>query len=176
MLSRKRRPGCCVACARRGSPSAPCSARVSDPAGTADRRSPQWLFDIGSKTVWLLLGIACFAADAQEPTRPGDDVGPANKATAESPLKEAEGLCVETLVRREMEQQKIPGLSLAVVRDGQLVLAKGFGLANIEWQRSGHSGDRLSAPVGHEKLHGHGHHDVGGRGENWPRRPAPRSF
>ena len=39
---------------------------------------------------------------------------------------------VEELVRREMERQGIPGLSLAVVRDGQVVLASGFGLADVE--------------------------------------------
>jgi CubicO group peptidase (beta-lactamase class C family) len=31
-----------------------------------------------------------------------------------------------------MERQRIPGLSLAVVKDGKIVLAKGYGLANVE--------------------------------------------
>jgi D-alanyl-D-alanine carboxypeptidase len=31
-----------------------------------------------------------------------------------------------------MEKQHIPGVSLAVVRDGKVVLAKGYGLANVE--------------------------------------------
>jgi CubicO group peptidase (beta-lactamase class C family) len=39
---------------------------------------------------------------------------------------------VADLVKAEMERQEIPGLSLAVAKDGQLVLAKGFGLANVE--------------------------------------------
>ena len=41
---------------------------------------------------------------------------------------------VDALVAAEMQKQRIPGVSLAVVRDGQLVLAKGYGLANVEHQ------------------------------------------
>ena len=37
-------------------------------------------------------------------------------------------------VRAEMERQHIPGLSLLVARGGRIVLAKGFGLANVELQ------------------------------------------
>jgi CubicO group peptidase (beta-lactamase class C family) len=37
-------------------------------------------------------------------------------------------------VRAEMERQHIPGLSLLVARGGKIVLAKGFGLANVELQ------------------------------------------
>src|SRR5438045_9512966 len=33
-----------------------------------------------------------------------------------------------------MKRQRIPGLSLAVIKDGQIVLAKGYGLANVEHQ------------------------------------------
>jgi CubicO group peptidase (beta-lactamase class C family) len=39
---------------------------------------------------------------------------------------------VDEMVKWEMERQGIPGLSLAVVRDGKVVLAKGYGLANVE--------------------------------------------
>lgn len=39
---------------------------------------------------------------------------------------------VDEYVQSEMERQKIPGLSIAVVRDGELVKAKGYGLANVE--------------------------------------------
>jgi len=40
---------------------------------------------------------------------------------------------VDTYVRQAMHEQKIPGLALAVVRDGKIVKAKGYGLADIEW-------------------------------------------
>ena len=41
---------------------------------------------------------------------------------------------VDSLVAAEMRWQRSPGISLAVVRDGRIVLAKGYGLANIEHQ------------------------------------------
>jgi D-alanyl-D-alanine carboxypeptidase len=39
---------------------------------------------------------------------------------------------VDVYVKAQMEKQHIPGVSLAVVRDGKVVLAKGYGLANVE--------------------------------------------
>jgi len=39
---------------------------------------------------------------------------------------------VDDLVRAEMELQKIPGLSIAVVRDGKIIKEAGYGLANLE--------------------------------------------
>lgn len=39
---------------------------------------------------------------------------------------------VQALVRREMSRQRIPGLSLAIVRGDSIVLARGYGLANVE--------------------------------------------
>ena len=39
---------------------------------------------------------------------------------------------VDAVVRREMARQRIPGLSLGVVREGRLVRAEGYGLANVE--------------------------------------------
>ena len=39
---------------------------------------------------------------------------------------------VDELVQTEMTKQRIPGVSLAVVKNGQVVLAKGYGFANLE--------------------------------------------
>lgn len=39
---------------------------------------------------------------------------------------------VDDYIQSELRERKIPGLSLAVVRDGKVVLAKGYGLANVE--------------------------------------------
>jgi len=39
---------------------------------------------------------------------------------------------VDAVVKVAMEKQRIPGLSLAVVKDGKTVLARGYGLANVE--------------------------------------------
>ncbi|WP_332368994.1 serine hydrolase domain-containing protein [Spirosoma telluris] len=39
---------------------------------------------------------------------------------------------VETLIRREMQERRIPGLQVAVVQHGNVVLLKSFGVANIQ--------------------------------------------
>ncbi|MGC1131017.1 MAG: serine hydrolase domain-containing protein, partial [Candidatus Acidiferrales bacterium] len=39
---------------------------------------------------------------------------------------------VDLYVDTEIKAQKIPGLALAIVRDGKIVKAKGYGLANVE--------------------------------------------
>src|SRR5437870_9666489 len=41
---------------------------------------------------------------------------------------------VDDFVNAEMKRQRIPGLSIAVIKDGHIVLAKGYGLANVELQ------------------------------------------
>jgi CubicO group peptidase (beta-lactamase class C family) len=41
---------------------------------------------------------------------------------------------VDDYIKTEMARQRIPGISLAVMRDGQIILAKGYGLANVEHQ------------------------------------------
>jgi CubicO group peptidase (beta-lactamase class C family) len=39
---------------------------------------------------------------------------------------------IDDYVRAEMSKQKIPGLALAVVKNGQIVIARGYGLSNVE--------------------------------------------
>lgn len=39
---------------------------------------------------------------------------------------------VDSYVKAEMERQKIPGVSIAIVRDGSPLLVKGYGMANVE--------------------------------------------
>lgn len=39
---------------------------------------------------------------------------------------------IDDYVKAQMDAQKIPGLSIAVVRNGEIVRAKGYGLANVE--------------------------------------------
>jgi CubicO group peptidase (beta-lactamase class C family) len=41
---------------------------------------------------------------------------------------------VDEYIRAEMVAQQIPGVSLAVIRNGEIVIARGYGLANIEHQ------------------------------------------
>jgi CubicO group peptidase (beta-lactamase class C family) len=39
---------------------------------------------------------------------------------------------VESVVREEMQRQRIPGLAIAIISHGQVALARGFGYANLE--------------------------------------------
>ena len=39
---------------------------------------------------------------------------------------------VDDYVKAEMQKQRIPGLSLAVVKEGKVIKAEGYGLANVE--------------------------------------------
>src|SRR4051794_9186090 len=39
---------------------------------------------------------------------------------------------VDDYIKAEMDKQHIPGLSLAVVREGKVIKAEGYGLANVE--------------------------------------------
>lgn len=41
---------------------------------------------------------------------------------------------VDEFVKAELEKQKIPGLSIAVVRNGEVVQSGGYGWANVEWR------------------------------------------
>lgn len=62
-----------------------------------------------SLSLVLLLSFTCFAQD-----------GVATK--------------VDDYIRAEMQAQQIPGVSLAVIKNGEIVLARGYGLANVEHQ------------------------------------------
>jgi CubicO group peptidase (beta-lactamase class C family) len=53
---------------------------------------------------------------------------PASGSTVSPPA------AVDAYVRAQMERQHLPGLSLGIVKDGKLVAAKGYGLANVELQ------------------------------------------
>ncbi len=41
---------------------------------------------------------------------------------------------VDAYVRGEMQKERIPGLALGVYRDGKIVKAEGYGVANLEWE------------------------------------------
>jgi CubicO group peptidase (beta-lactamase class C family) len=70
------------------------------------------------KLEWaLLLGAAATLASASATSAPD---GAALSAS------------VDAVVQRQMKDQKIPGLSLAVVRDGVVIKAKGYGFSNLE--------------------------------------------
>ena len=41
---------------------------------------------------------------------------------------------VDEYLKTEMQKQRIPGVAVAIIKDGQIVYAKGHGLANVEHQ------------------------------------------
>lgn len=41
---------------------------------------------------------------------------------------------IDGFIRSEMERQKIPGVALAVIKDGKPLMVKGYGFANLEHQ------------------------------------------
>jgi CubicO group peptidase (beta-lactamase class C family) len=41
---------------------------------------------------------------------------------------------IDDVIRAEMQKQEVPGLSVAVIKDGKVVKAQGYGFANLEHQ------------------------------------------
>ena len=64
-------------------------------------------------TGFLLMGVLCNGASAT----PGDTI-----------------LTIDRFVSAEMSRQKIPGMAVAVVKNGEVVVAKGYAFANLEHQ------------------------------------------
>ena len=56
--------------------------------------------------------------------------------TRRSPAAEASQEALDDFIRGRMESASIPGLALAIVRDGGLLCAKGFGWANLAQRRA----------------------------------------
>jgi CubicO group peptidase (beta-lactamase class C family) len=78
------------------------------------------------------------------------------------------------LIRQIMLEQRIPGLQVAVIKDGQIVLSEAYGLANVE---NGVLASRhpLSAQFGHQGVHRRGHRAAGQQGD-WIWMPQPRAI
>ena len=58
--------------------------------------------------------------------------GGAGVARAQNQSDDALSAKVDEVVRAQMREQNIPGVSLAVMRDGKIIKAAGYGLANVE--------------------------------------------
>jgi CubicO group peptidase (beta-lactamase class C family) len=52
--------------------------------------------------------------------------------TTSTPLPTALSSKIDAFVQERMTMGKLPGLSLAIVKDGQVAYTKGYGLANLE--------------------------------------------
>lgn len=72
----------------------------------------------GCRAINFILAFAIFGGSFNSPIR----------------AQSAFGAKVDDYIKAEMQRQRIPGLSLAVMKEGQIILAKGYGLANVEHQ------------------------------------------
>lgn len=72
----------------------------------------------GATFLWVI-SVAALAR-SQDTPRPSE------------PAKDTTLSAVDAYVRRQMERRHIAGVSVAVVQDGNVVLAKGYGLASVE--------------------------------------------
>src|SRR5690242_21522965 len=86
----------------------------------------------------LIAGVLCVAA-ALIPAQP---LRAQSGTITKHSLSASQIALIDEFVGSEMMRQRIPGLSLGVYDRGQIVLAKGYGLANVE----------LSAPVRPETV------------------------
>jgi CubicO group peptidase (beta-lactamase class C family)/Tfp pilus assembly protein PilF len=62
----------------------------------------------------------------------GIALGSGEQVTAQHPRAKAQADGIEAFLRRQMERRRIPGLQVAVVRHGKVVLLGAYGLANVE--------------------------------------------
>ena len=73
-------------------------------------------------SIFFLLAFAASPTRAQSPLPPGS--ADARVAATSSPGPDA----IDDVVRAEMQKRQIPGLSLAIIQDGKIVKAKGYGV------------------------------------------------
>ena len=69
----------------------------------------------------FLLGLVSLALPAVAAAQPAPAAAPPRAAAA-----------VDAVVQKAMQTRQFPGVSIAVVKDGAVVLAKGYGLADVE--------------------------------------------
>ena len=94
-----------------------------------------------SNWIGLIVALLLVAApvSAQTPLPVGN--APTPHATS-VPAAVERNDAIDVLVANDMKRHGVPGVSLAICRDGKVVLARGYGLANVE----------LDVPVGPETV------------------------
>ena len=77
---------------------------------------------------------------------------------------------VDDYLKSEMARRHIPGLTVAVVRDGRVVKQQGYGLRGHGSGRPRHCGHGLHAGLDEQAVHGRGHHAAGTGRQSGPGR------
>ncbi len=89
----------------------------------------------------LMMGLLPVSALAQQPAAPQQKVPaktpqkgkPPAKAAASAPAMPTLG-DIDSVIEAQLKDWKVPGLSIAVVQDGKVILSKGYGLRDVEKQ------------------------------------------
>src|SRR5262249_57778146 len=86
-----------------------------------------------ARTILVFLASAAPVAQAQPSESPP---GPSGARSAAAPPETTPGDRddddVDLYIKTSMARQHIPGLSLALIRDGKIIKAKGYGHASVE--------------------------------------------
>jgi CubicO group peptidase (beta-lactamase class C family) len=78
----------------------------------------------------LAMFLICLTGGSGKIAAAGD--GDATKTANLPPIPEATAAKIDDYLKPYMEREQVPGLSLAIVRNGRVTFAKGYGLANVE--------------------------------------------
>jgi len=109
---------------------------VFDPATIADHATYEQPMQRSTGVRWVVVnGQVVLEEGEHTGARPGRVLRRNHAAAGASapPVPSAPPVDpVDEFVHAEMERQHIPGLSLAVVRDGAMIKTQGYGLANVE--------------------------------------------
>ena len=91
------------------------------------------------------------------------------------PLDAQQIQSIDNFVASEMARQKIPGLALGIYSRGKILLAKGYGMSNVELSVPVKPETRLSIWFCRQAVRFGGHHDAGGRRQDQRSTTASRS-
>jgi N-acyl-D-amino-acid deacylase len=104
-------------------------ATVGDRATIAAPHAPS----VGIATVWVN-GVVAYRDGKTTGAYPGRVLRRAAGAPAAASQGASSEARIDSVVRAEMTRQRIPGVAVAVVKNGAIVSARGYGFANVEHQ------------------------------------------
>ena len=92
--------------------------------------------------ICLVSGLLLSACSEASRDTPGEDLSRPAGGPSPSPSSEIDTAAVDAVVTNLMEEQRVPGVALAIVERGEVLLSKGYGMANLE----------LEVPVGPKTM------------------------
>ncbi len=124
-------------------PGAPADLVLFDPATVGDRATPDdpWAVSTGIHRVWVGGEVVYTAEDGATGARPGRVLrrtGAAPSFSAPAPRRLPRGSVSDSVaagidaVFADIDDTRTPGCAVGVLRDGALVFARGYGMADLE--------------------------------------------